>query len=161
MAKVKKAPEIDFDRINEIIAEYQGEQWPLIPMVQKIQDEIGFIPPESIPLIAEALNLFPSEVQGVVSFYEQLYVEPRGRNIVRVCRGTACHVRGGKAILKTVKEQLGLEENETSEDLEYTLETVACLGVCTLSPTMVINNRVYGPMSTKKVKQLFKNEGGS
>lgn len=69
MAKVKKAPEIDFDRINEIIAEYQGEQWPLIPMVQKIQDEIGFIPPESIPLIAEALNLFPSEVQGVVSFY--------------------------------------------------------------------------------------------
>lgn len=160
MDKTKKAPEIDFERIKEIVAEHKDNRWPLIPTVQQIQDEIGFIPPESVPMIAEALNLFPSEVQGVVSFYEQLYTVPRGRNIVRVCRGTACHVRGGKAVLKMVKEQLGLEENQTSDDLEYTLETVACLGACALAPTVVVNNQVYGSMNPKKVRQLFKVEEG-
>jgi len=147
--------QINMERIKEIIESYREQRWPLIPLVQEIQAEFGFIPPSSIPAIAEALHLFPSEVQGVVSFYEQLYTEPRGRNVVRVCRGTACHVRGGKTILKLVKRRLCLEENQTSEDLEYTLETVACLGVCALSPSMVINHQVYGNLNPKKVKRLF------
>ncbi len=154
-------PEINMERLGEIVSEYEQLKWSLIPLVQEIQAEFGFIPPLAVPVIAERLKLFPSEVQGVVSFYEQLYTEPRGKNIVRVCRGTACHVRGGKTILKLVKRQLGLKENETSEDLEYTLETVACLGVCALSPSMIINNQVYGHMNPKKVKDLFKRERGS
>lgn len=161
MDKLKTPPDINMERLDEIVSGYEQQRWSLIPLVQEIQAEFGFIPPLSVPLIADKLRLFPSEVQGVVSFYEQLYTEPRGRNIVRVCRGTACHVRGGKTILKLVKRQLGLEENETSEDLEYTLETVACLGVCALSPTMVINNQVYGHMNPKKVKELFKREEGA
>ncbi len=161
MNKPVTPPEINMERLGEIVSEYEQLKWSLIPLVQEIQAEFGFIPPLAVPVIAERLKLFPSEVQGVVSFYEQLYTEPRGKNIVRVCRGTACHVRGGKTILKLVKRQLGLEENETSEDLEYTLETVACLGVCALSPSMVINNQVYGHMNPKKVKDLFKREGGS
>ena len=161
MAKLKAPPEIDLERLNEIVNEHALKRWALIPLVQEVQAEFGFIPPRVVPIIANKLHLFPSEVQGVVSFYEQLYTEPRGRNIVRVCRGTACHVRGGKTILKLVKRQLELEENETSEDLEYTLETVACLGVCALSPTMVINNQVYGHLNPKKVKELFKREGES
>ncbi len=160
MSEAKETPEINMGRIKEIIESYRHQRWPLIPLVQQIQEEFGFIPPRSIPVIAEALNLFPSEVQGVVSFYEQLYTEPRGRNIVRVCRGTACHVRGGKTVLKLVKQQLNLGENQTSDDLEYTLETVACLGVCALSPGMVINNQVYGHMNPKKVKQLLRREEG-
>lgn len=160
MNKKVKDPEIDYGRLKQIVLSYGERQWPLIPLVQEIQAEFGFIPPPAIPIIAEALKLFPSEVQGVISFYEQLYTEPRGKNIVRVCRGTACHVRGGKTILKLVKQQLGLEENQTSEDLEYTLETVACLGVCALSPSMVINNQVFGHMNPKKVKQIFQREGG-
>jgi len=159
MNKVEVPAEVDYGRLKEIVADHSRQRWSLIPLVQIIQNEFGYIPPRSIPLIAEALKLFPSEVQGVVSFYEQLYTEPRGKNIIRVCRGTACHVRGGKTILKLVKQQLGLEENQTSADLEYTLETVACLGVCALSPTMVINNQVYGRMNPKKMKQLFRKEG--
>ncbi len=157
--KSNPAVEVDFERIGEIVREYSQQRWALIPMVQRIQNEVGFIPPQSIPMIAEELGLFPSQVQGVISFYEQLYTQPRGRRVVRVCRGTACHVRGGKTILKLVKEQIGLEEGETSPDLEYTLETVACIGVCALAPNLVINERVYGNMNPKKVEQVFKDKG--
>jgi NADH:ubiquinone oxidoreductase subunit E len=98
-------------------------------------------------------------VQGVISFYAQLYNEPRGKNVVRVCRGTACHVRGGKTILKLVKQELSIDEGETTGDMEYTLETVACIGVCALAPTMVVSSRVYGNMNPKKLRQLFKKDG--
>ena len=105
MAKAEVATETDLARINAIVSEYSQQRWALIPLLQKIQNEIGYIPPQSIPVIAEALGLFPSQVQGVISFYAQLYTEPRGRRVVRVCRGTACHVRGGKTILRLVKRK--------------------------------------------------------
>lgn len=160
MNKAKKKAKVNLKRIGKIAAEYSQQKWPLIPLVQRIQNEFGYIPPQSIPIIARSLGLFPSQVQGVVSFYEQLYTEPRGRQIVRVCRGTACHVRGGKTILKLVKQHIGVEEGQTTPDLEYTLETVACLGVCALAPNMVVNDRVYGHMNPKKVELLFKEGGG-
>ncbi len=152
--------EADLAQINEIVAGYSQQRWALIPLVQKIQNEFGYIPSESIPIIAKALGLFPSQVQGVISFYAQLYTEPRGRQVVRVCRGTACHVRGGKTILKLVKQHLGVEEGQTSPDLEYTLETVACIGVCGLAPNIVVGDRVHGHMNPKKVEQLFRESGG-
>jgi NADH:ubiquinone oxidoreductase subunit E len=159
MCKAQKIFQVDMKQVNELVEGYRGQKWSLIPLVQQLQEELGFIPPEAVPVIAGALGLFPSEVQGVISFYAQLYTEPRGKNVVRVCRGTACHVRGGKTILKLVKQQLALEEGETTEDLEYTLETVACIGVCALAPTMVVGNSVYGNMNPKKVGQLFKKDG--
>jgi NADH:ubiquinone oxidoreductase subunit E len=149
--------EINLDQLKEIIAEYSQQRWPLIPLVQKIQSEFGYIPPQSIPILARALRLFPSQVQGVISFYEQLYTKPRGKKIVRVCRGTACHVRGGKTILKLVKQNLGIEEGETTPDMEYTLETVACIGVCALAPNVVIGDRVFGHMNPKKIEHMMKN----
>ena len=157
MDKAKTTTEADLTRVNEIVTEYSQQKWALIPLAQKIQNEFGYIPPQSIPIIARTLGLFPSQVQGVISFYEQLYTEPRGKRIVRVCRGTACHVRGGKTILKLVKQYLGIEEGQTSPDLEYTLETVACIGVCALAPNVVVSDRVYGQMNPKRVEQLFKN----
>lgn len=160
MDEVKIAAEADLTRINEIVAEYSEEKWALIPLLQRIQNEFGYIPPQSVPIIARAVGLFPSQVQGVISFYAQLYIEPRGRKVVRVCRGTACHVRGGKTILKLVKQHVGIEEGETTPDLEYTLETVACIGVCALAPNIVVGDRVYGRMNPKKVGQLFKKSGG-
>lgn len=162
MNKEKEVQEvqIDWTRLHEIIEENSDEQWSLIPMVQKIQNEFGYIPPQAIPIIAAKLKIFPSEVQGVISFYAQLYTEPRGRNTVRVCRGTACHVRGGKTILKLVKQHLGVDEGETTEDMEYTLETVACIGVCALAPNLVIGNQVYGNLNPKKLGRLFKKDGG-
>ena len=154
-----KEEEIDLARINEIVADYREQKWALIPLVQKIQDEFGYIPPQSIPIIANALRLFPSQVQGAISFYAQLYTEPRGRRVVKVCRGTACHVRGGKTILKLVKQHLDIEDGQTTPDLEYTLETVACIGVCALAPNVSINDQVYGRLNPKKVEYLFKKDG--
>ena len=158
MADSRRITKADLKRIDNILADYQGQKWSLIPLLQAIQEALGYIPPETIPRIARALGLFPSHVQGVTTFYTQLYTEPRGKNIVRVCRGTACHVRGGKTILKLVKQQLGLEEGETSSDMEYTLETVACIGVCALAPNIVVNRTTYGNLNPKKVARLFKKD---
>jgi NADH:ubiquinone oxidoreductase subunit E len=155
MARARKVSQATLKQIDNIIGGYRGQKWGLIPLLHDVQTAVGYIPPESIPRIADGLGLFPSQVQGVISFYTQFYTEPRGRNIVRVCRGTACHVRGGKTILKLVKQELGLEEGETSPDLEYTLETVACIGVCALAPNIVINQETHGNMNPKKVARLF------
>lgn len=155
MAKSKKVSKADLKKIEAILANYQGQKWGLIPLLHDVQLTVGYIPPEVIPRIASALGLFPSQVQGVISFYTQFYTEPRGKNVVRVCRGTACHVRGGKTILKLVKQELGLEEGETTPDLEYTLETVACIGVCALAPNIVVNQETHGNLNPKKVARLF------
>jgi NADH:ubiquinone oxidoreductase subunit E len=150
--------EVDLVRIKEIAAEYSGQKWALIPLAQRIQNECGYIPPQSIPIIADALKLFASQVQGTISFYAQLYTKPRGRKVVKVCRGTACHVRGGKTILKLVKHHLDIEDGQTTPDLEYTLETVACIGVCALAPNVSINDQVYGRLNPKKIDYLFKKD---
>ena len=160
MRKAATITEAELARINAIVSECSQQKWAMIPLLQEIQDEFRYIPPQSIPLIASGLRLFPSQVQSVISFYTQLYTQPRGRRVVRVCRGTACHVRGGKTILKLVKRHLGIEEGETSPDLEYTLETVACIGVCALAPNIVVADHVHGHMNPKKVDQLFKNREG-
>ena len=157
MDKEEVIREVALAQIDSIVSEYSHQKWALIPLLQRIQGEFGYITPQSIPLIAASLGLFPSQVQAVISFYTQLYTQPRGRKVVRVCRGTACHVRGGKTILKLVRQHLGLEEGETSPDLEYTLETVACIGVCALAPNMVVGDHVHGHMNPKKVEQLFRN----
>ncbi len=160
MVELKERPEPSLARISELIADYEGGKWALIPLLQKMQEEFGYIPPGSTRLIAGAVGLFPAQVQGVISFYTQLYTKPQGRNVVRVCRGTACHVRGGTTILKLVKQHLGLEEGETSPDYEYTLETVACIGVCALAPNIVVGTTTYGHMNPKKVAQLFGSRKG-
>jgi len=155
MDKAEVGAQADLARIEAIIAEYQNQRWALIPLLQRIQQEFGFIPPSSIGLIAKGLGIFPVQVQAIITFYAQLYTAPRGKNIVRVCRGTACHVRGGKTILKLVKQHLGIDEGETTPDFEYSLETVACIGVCAIAPNMVINDVTYGHMNPKKISQLF------
>jgi NADH:ubiquinone oxidoreductase subunit E len=159
MVEQKSITETDLARIEAIVAEYQNQRWALLPLLERIQQEFGFIPPSSIDLIAKGLGLFPAQVQGVITFYAQLYTSPRGKNIVRVCRGTACHVRGGKTILKLVKRHLGVEEGEITPDFEYSLETVACIGCCALAPNMVINRNIYGRMNPKKAALIFGHYG--
>ena len=155
MAELKETTKVDTEEIERIIADYKDRKWPLIPLVEEIQQVVGYIPKEAIPRIASALGMFPTQVQGVITFYSQLYTEPRGRNIVRVCRGTACHVRGGKTILKLVKQYLDIEEGETTPDFKYTLETVACIGACALAPNLAINRDIYGHLNPKKIARLF------
>ena len=161
MGKEKTVAYADLVRIEAIIAEYQNQRWALLPLLERIQQEFGFIPLNGIDLIAKGVGLFPAQVQGVITFYAGLYTTPRGRNIVRVCRGTACHVRGGARILREVEKQLGIKPGESTPDLEYALETVACIGACALAPTMTVNNETHGQMTTRKVAEIIgiKNEG--
>ncbi len=146
----------EVSRVQKIIAEYQSRKWGLIPLLQKVQEELGYIPQEAVKPIADSLKLFPSQVQGVITFYAQFSMEPRGRNIVRVCRGTACHVRGGRTILKAVKQNLGVEEGRTTEDFKFTLETVACLGTCFLAPVMMVNRSYFGKLVPPKVQSIIR-----
>ncbi len=146
---------IDLDRLSGLIESHRGRKWGLIPLLQDIQEAFGYIPPASIEPVARAMNLFPSQVQGVVTFYSGFSLKPKGRWVIRVCRGTACHVKGSRSILRLVKKELGLEEGETSGDYQFTLETVACLGACFLAPTMMVNRNYYGRLSPPKVSSIL------
>jgi len=147
--------EIDWEKLETIIETHRGEKWALISLLQEVQDSFGYIPPTSIERIAEALHLFPSQVQGVISFYAGFSLKPKGKYVVRVCRGTACHVKGGRSVLRLLKRELDLDEGETSPDYRFTLETVACLGACFLAPTMMINRTYFGQLSPTKINTLL------
>ena len=152
---MKKEP-VDFNKISAIIEKHRDRKWALIPLLQNVQEEFGYIPPESIEPIAEALRLFPSQVQGVITFYAQFSLKPRGKYVIRACRGTACHVRGGKSILKILKRELALDVGQTTEDYQFSLETVACLGACFLAPTMMVNKTYFGKLSPPKINSILK-----
>jgi len=154
-----KPKDIDWGQLKHIIDRHRAETWPLIRLLQDIQETFGYIPEESIETIAEALNLFPSQVQGVISFYAGLSMKPKGKYVIRVCRGTACHVKGGRSILRFVKKELGLEEGETSFDYQFTLETVACLGACFLAPVMMVNRTYFGKLSPPKLTNILAEYG--
>jgi NADH-quinone oxidoreductase E subunit len=153
--KTAETAKPDLKQVDEILSRYQDQKWPLIPLLQEVQDEIGYIPPEAIEPIARGTGLFPTQVQGVITFYEQFHTTPRGKNIVRVCRGTACHVRGGRTILKIVKQNLDIEEGETTPDMQFTLETVPCLGTCFLAPAMMLNKDYFGKLAPPKVRNIL------
>lgn len=157
MRKVKdmKSTEIDWEKFSEIVEAHKQKKWGLIPLLQKVQESIGYIPPESIEAIAEALDLYPSQVQGVVTFYAGFSTEPRGKCVLKVCRGTACHVKGGKSILRVIQKDLDLEEGETSPDYQFTLETAACLGACFLAPAMMVDREYYGKLNPTKVTSVL------
>ena len=143
------------EQLAEVLDSYKGERGAVIPILQKVQEKLGYLPEEAVNEIALFLRASESEIYGVITFYSQFRTTPCGKNIVRVCRGTACHVRGGTRIRAEVEKHLGIRAGETSPDLEYTLETVACIGACALSPTMVVNEETYGQMTTKKVAEIF------
>jgi NADH:ubiquinone oxidoreductase subunit E len=141
--------------LDAILQDFEGKPSELIPVLQAVQDQYGYIPKEFVKPIADGLHVFPSQVQGVMTFYAQFAMTPRGQNIVRVCRGTACHVRGGRGVLRVVQKTLGLMDGQTSEDFKFTLETVACLGACALSPVMVVNKAYYGQMNPKRIETVL------
>jgi NADH-quinone oxidoreductase subunit E len=141
--------------LSKILSSYKGAQHELIPVLQKVQAEFGYLPEEAVTKVAEFCRVAESKVFGIASFYAQFRFVPLGKTQVTACRGTACHVRGAPQILAEVKRQLGIEEGETTSDLEYSLETVACIGCCALAPCLVINGKVESKMTPKKIKELF------
>jgi NADH-quinone oxidoreductase subunit E len=148
--KVDIAKEVD-----EITSRYSRESGNLIPILQEAQEKFGYLPEEVMQKFARFLKLPESTVYGVSTFYAQFKLTPTGKRLVKVCRGTACHVRGGARILREVEKRLGIKPGETTSDLEYSLETIACFGSCALAPVMVIGKDVYGRMTTTKVGQIL------
>ncbi len=147
--------EIDWDKLTTILEAYKGKKWGLIPLLQEIQETFGYIPPKAIEPVAEALKIYASEVQGVITFYSGFTLKPKGKCVLKVCRGTACHVKGGQSVLRMIKKELDLEDGETSPDYRFTLETVACLGACFLAPAMMANKDYYGKLSPNKITSVL------
>ncbi len=146
---------VDLSLLAPILKKYQSQEGALITMLQELQKVYGYLPEVVLTHLSQEVKVPLSQIYGVVTFYAQFYLTPRGRNIIRVCRGTACHVRGGSRILEAVEREVGITEGETTPDLEYSLETVACIGACALAPTMVINEKTYGKLTSKKVMEIL------
>ncbi len=141
--------------INDILSRYTKERSNLIPILHEAQEEFGYLPEEAMEAIAGFLNLSNSTVYAVSSFYVHFKFAPTGKKLIKVCRGTACHVRGGARILGEVKKRLGIKPGETSSDGEYTLETIACFGSCALAPVMVLDDSVHGRMTTTRAGHIL------
>lgn len=141
--------------LRKLLAEWRDRPGALIPVLQEAQNIYGYLPAPVMQEIAGELKLPFAKVFGVATFYAQFHLKPRGRNVVRVCQGTACHVRGGARVLDAVAEKLGVGKNETTDDLRYTLETVACLGACGLAPVMVVNEDTHGRLTPDRAAEIL------
>lgn len=150
------AKTLDLSRLDRVFESHRGEEGVLIPVLQEAQEIYGYLSEELLAAIGKRLHIPLSRIFGVVTFYAQFYTTPRGRFTVRVCRGTACHVRGGKNVLKAVQQTLGIGEGETTPDFKFTFETVACLGACALSPVLLVNKNYYGKLTPAKVEKVLK-----
>jgi len=141
--------------LEKVFVKYEGKKGALIPVLQAAQDIYGYLPAEVLKEISARLRIPVSKIYGVVTFYAQFHLNPRGRNIVRVCLGTACHVRGGAKIAEAVTKAIGIKDGETTEDLRYTFESVACLGACGLAPVMMVNDETHGRLTPDKIAALL------
>ena len=143
------------ERLNELLSPYQGRGDKLISILQQVQEELSYLPEHAMNAIAKVTGLPESRVYAVASFYAQFRFTPRGKHTIMVCRGTACHVRGAKKILEETERHLGIKEGESTEDLEYTLETVACIGCCALAPCVMIDEDVEAKLTPKKMTEII------
>ena len=143
------------EKLEKIFSQFKGLRDELIPIMEAVQDEFGYLPAEVMSSIARFLKIPESHVYGVATFYALFRLRPRGKKMVSVCRGTACHVKAGEHILQEVEKCLGINPGETTKDFEYSLETISCFGSCALSPVMVVNKTVYGRMTPAKVNKIL------
>jgi len=135
---------------------YEGEKGALIPLLQAAQDTYGYIPETAIDQISEIVGIPAAEIYGVITFYSQFRLKPLGKYLIKICDGTACHVNGSERIAGTIEDELQITGNDTTPDGLFTLQKVACLGCCSLSPVIMINDETYGRLTPKKVQQLLK-----
>ena len=144
-----------FERVCEILDQYQSNPSKLIPILQAVQEEYRYLPEEVLTFIATSLDVPPAQVYGVASFYAHFALKPKGKYIIRLCDGTACHVKQSIPILEALRKRLQVDEaRPTTPDLLFTVETVSCLGACGLAPVMVINEKVYGQMTPARAVEL-------
>ncbi len=142
-------------RLKNILSVFEGKKGALISILQRVQEEFGYLPEETLAGIADFLKVPASQVFSVASFYAHFYLTRRGDSLIRVCQGTACHVRGARDILETAQHCLGIKTGQTTEDYRYSLERVACLGSCALAPIMVMDDTLYPKVTIKKVVETL------
>jgi NADH-quinone oxidoreductase subunit E len=144
-----------FKSVCSILEGYSFNKSKLIPILQAIQEEYKYLPQEILAFISSALNISSAKVYGVATFYSHFSLTPKGKHIIRVCDGTACHVKKSSSIIEALRKKLNLSESQTTKDMLFTLETVACLGACGLAPVLVVDDKVYGQMTASKAVTLI------
>ncbi len=153
---------IDLSLMEPIFEKYKDQKGPLIPILQKTQGVYGYLPEEALQLIANRLGVSLSKVYGVATFYSQFYLERRGRHVLKLCDGTACHVKGAPTMMSAIKKEYDVDPGQTTEDYELTVEIVYCLGSCALAPVAVLDDQVMGRMRQevllRRVKQGLKGD---
>lgn len=147
---------MDLTQLEPVLDELAQVKGSLITILQKTQDIYGYLPKEAIQYISQRTNIAESEIMGVATFYTQFRLTPVGKYLIMLCQGTACHVNSSELILQTIQDELGIDDGETTEDGLFSLKCVACLGCCSLSPVMMINDNTYGSLTPEKTKQILK-----
>ena len=145
----------DLSLLAPILERYKGQQDALITMLQEIQGVYAYLPEEVLARLSQETKIPLSRIYSVTTFYAQFYLTPRGRNTVRICRGTACHVQRSDGIITAMEDALGIAAGETTEDLQFSLETVACLGTCFLAPVMMVNDSDHGKLDSQKARAIL------
>ncbi len=148
------------EQLQTVFASFKGEKNELIPVLQNVQEELGYLPEEAMKAVARFVRVPESKVFGVATFYARFHLKPRGRHIIRLCCGTACHVRGAKKVADKVKDVLKVSVGETTADQQYTYEEVACIGACGLAPVMTIDDKTFGKLDPDKTKGIIESFGG-
>lgn len=146
----------DLSLIKDVLEKYAAVDGSLITILQYAQDIYGYLPTDVLYHIAERIGSTPAKVMGVATFYSQFRLQPVGKYLIMLCQGTACHVNGSEKIEKAIKDELGISDGETTEDGLFTLKNVACLGCCSLSPVMMINEETYGSLTPEKTKEILR-----
>ena len=141
---------------DAILARYESQPANLIPVLQEIQDEFNYLPKDELKMVADRLQVPLTQVYSVATFFKMFSLEPKGRHQVRVCLGTACHLRGGQRLVETVSRRLGVEVGHATEDLQFSLETVGCLRSCAQAPLMMVDDKYFGRMAVDKVPKILK-----
>src|SRR6056297_2261328 len=152
----REQPIRSFQKVCDILESYDYEESKIIPILQRVQDEYKYLPEEVMNYIATSLGITPARIFGVASFYSHFALAPKGKYIIKVCDGTACHVKGSRDLYKKLKDILDLGEDEsTTKDMLFTVETVSCLGACGLAPVMTVNEEVYGKVDSDKAAEII------
>ncbi|HAV92024.1 TPA: NADH-quinone oxidoreductase subunit NuoE [candidate division WOR-3 bacterium] len=145
----------DRSALMEIVGKYKSQKGSLIPVLQNIQEYLGYISKESVEFVSEQLNYPESDIYGVVTFYAQFKLEKPGKHGIKVCQGTACHVIGADTVRDVIFKELNLKKYGTTEDMKFTVEEVACLGCCSLAPVIMIDGQVFGKLTMDKIKKIL------
>jgi NADH-quinone oxidoreductase subunit E len=147
------------EKVREIVQRYSGDKSYLVPILQDVQKEFNYLPKDALFSVSAHLSVPISRVYEVVTFYKAFSLKPKGRNQLSLCMGTACHVRGAELIARNVEDILGIKEGDTTADLEFSFETVGCLGACALGPVLVVNGEYHGHMNIAKSTKILKKLG--